>query len=212
MSTRERLTNLYEQYLKKRPRQSRSRTIVESILRGALDRLASGDAAGLKIEDVAARAGVAIGSVYDYFPSREGLLAGALAKVTEENLEKFEDALVRVRSLPLREAVGEVVDVAFTIYLDNPQLTRSFVRLADANALFPILIRSQDVVAQKLAVDLAKREEVRAADIDVAAWMLVNTLMGAVQAVVWDDDPRLARERIRNAYIDMAVAYLTASP
>src|SRR6188768_2413435 len=117
MSTRERLTNLYEEYLKKRPRQSRSRTIVESILRGALDRLASGggDAAGLKIEDVAARAGVAIGSVYDYFPNREGLLASAVAKVTEENLVKFEAVLVRVRPLPLREAITEVVDFAFTM-------------------------------------------------------------------------------------------------
>ena len=76
MSTRERLTNLYEQFLKKRPKQSRSRTIVESILRGALDRLASGggDADGLKIEEVAARAGVAIGSVYDYFPNRDEML------------------------------------------------------------------------------------------------------------------------------------------
>ena len=45
--------------------------------------------------------GVAIGSVYDYFPSREGLLAGALAKVTEENLE--------TRILQIRERVDNVV-------------------------------------------------------------------------------------------------------
>jgi AcrR family transcriptional regulator len=214
MSTRERLTNLYEQYLKKRPRQSRSRTIVDSILRGALDRLASGggDTAGLKIEDVAARAGVAIGSVYDYFPNREGLLASAVAKVTEENLEKFEAVLVRVRPLPLREAITEVVDFAFATYLDNHQLTRSFVRLADTNELFPVLVRSQDAVAQKLAADLARRDEVKVDDHDVAAWLLVNTLMGAIQVIVWDndDEPRLARERIKLAWIDMALAYLTS--
>jgi AcrR family transcriptional regulator len=211
VSTRERLTNLYEQYLKKRPRQSRSRTIVESILRGALDRLASGDgdAAGLKIEEVAARAGVAIGSVYDYFPNREGLLASAIAKVTEENLEKFEALLVEVRALRLREAITAVVDFAFTTYADNPQLTQSFVRLAGANKLFPLLIKSQDLVAEKLAEDLRQREEVRVVDHEVAAWLLTNTLMGAIQAVVWDDEPRLARERVASAWVDMAYAYLT---
>lgn len=211
MSTRERLTNLYEQYLKKRPRQSRSRTIVQSILAGALDRLATGggDAEGLKIEDVAARAGVAVGSVYDYFPNREGLLASAVAKVTEENLEKFEAVLVRVRPLPLREAITAVVEFAFAMYLDNPQLTRSFVRLANANALLPILVKSQDEVAQKLAADFERRADVRVADREVAAWLMVNTLMGAIQTVVWDDDPRLARERIAAAWVDMAHAYLT---
>lgn len=212
MSTRERLTNLYEQFLKKRPKQSRSRTIVESILRGALDRLASGggDADGLKIEEVAARAGVAIGSVYDYFPNREKLLASALAKVTEENLEKFEAVLVRVRPMALREAITEVVDFAFATYLDNAQLTRAFVRLADANQLFPVLVRSQDVVAQKLAADLAQRDEVRVTDHDVAAWLMVNTLMGAIQVLVWDNDARLGRERVKVAWIEMAHAYLTA--
>jgi AcrR family transcriptional regulator len=212
MSRREQLTNLYERYLKKRPRQSRSRTIVEAILRGAAERLAGGgDEDSLRVEDVAERAGVGVGSVYDYFPDRNRLLAGVIAKTTEENLLAFEEVIARIGPLPLRQAIGEVVDVAFAAYLDKPKLTRALVRLADVNRLFPVLVRSQDSIAQQLAVDLARREDVRVADRDAAAWLLTNTLMGAVLAVVWDDDPRIARERIRASYIDMAYAYLTST-
>lgn len=113
--------------------------------------------------------------------------------------------------MPLREAIGEVVDVAFAAYLDNPRLTRAWVRLADANRLFPVLVRSQDTIAQQLAADLAKREDVRVADRDAAAWLLTNALMGAVLAAVWDDDRRIGRARIRASYVEMAHAYLTSA-
>jgi AcrR family transcriptional regulator len=210
MSRREHLTNLYERYLKKRPRQSRSRTVVEAILRGALDRLArGGDTTGLKVEDVAERAGVGIGSVYDYFADRDRLLAGALAKATEENLVRFEEALVRVRTMSLRDAVGTIFDVAVEAYLDNSDLTRAYVRLANSNDLFPVLVRSQDAVAQQIAADFARREDVVMKDHEVAAWMLTQALMGVTQAMVWDDEPRFDRARVREAFVGMAHAFLT---
>lgn len=83
--------------------------------------------------------------------------------------------------------------------------------IADVNRLCTVLVRSQDTVARQLAADRARREDVRVADPEAAAWMLTNTLMGAVLAIVWDDEPRLARERIRASYIAMAHAYLTSS-
>jgi len=210
MSRREHLTNLYERYLKKRPRQSRSRTVVEAILRGALDRLArGGDMSGLKVEDVAERAGVGIGSVYDYFADRDRLLAGALAKATEENLVRFEEALVRVRTMPLRDALGTIFDVAVEAYLDNRDLTRAYVRLANSNDLFPVLVRSQDAVAQQVAADFSRRDDVVMKDQEVAAWLLTQAIMGITQAMVWDDEPRFDRARVREGFVSMAHAYLT---
>src|SRR6185295_9713900 len=120
----------------------------------------------LKVEDVAERAGVGIGSVYDYFADRDRLLAGALAKATEENLVRFEEALVRVRAMPLRDAVGTIFDVAVEAYLDNKDLTRAYVRLANSNDLFPVLVRSQDAVAQQIAADFSRRDDVVMKDQD----------------------------------------------
>lgn len=215
MSTRERLTNLYEAYLKKRPRQSRSRSVVDAILRAAVERLSRSDNEDLvEMKEIAERAGVGIGSIYDYFPDRERLLGAIFAKVTEENLVQFEEVLGRARELPLRGALELVADFAFDIYLRDERrvLARSLVRIAAANDAGPTLVRSQDAVAQRLAVDLAQRDEVKVKDHDVAAWMLTNGLMGIIHTLIWDDDVRVSRDRVRASFVDMAHAYLTSPP
>lgn len=209
MSTRDRLTNLYESFLKKRPRQSRSRSVVDAILRAALERLArTGDEESLKVDDVAARAGVGIGSLYDYFPNRERLLVGLATKVAEEKLVGFEEVLIRVRSMPLRSAISTIVDFAFEEYLGNPPLTRIWVRVATANHLLPVLARSQDALAEKLAADLAQREDVNVSDVDAAAWLLTNALMGIINTSLWEDEQPLERARVRDGFIEMAHAFL----
>lgn len=211
MSTRDRLANLYESYLKKRPRQSRSRLAVESILRAALERLegAAGEEATLKVEEIAARAGVGVASLYDYFPDRKQLLLGLTAKVTEKNLLDFEALLAEVRPLPLREALTKVVEFAFEKYFRDGRLTRSYVRIAATGDFYPYLVRSQDVIAQVLAADLAKREEVRVEDPDVAAWLLTHNLMGTILTLVVDDQHRIDKERIKAGFVEMAYRYLT---
>jgi len=212
MSTRERLTNLYETYLKKRPRQSRSRGVVDAILHAALDRLSrTGDEDVVEMKEIAERAGVGIGSLYDYFSDRERLLAAIYAKVTEENLLKFEEVLVRTRALPLRAAIELVVDFAFDVYLKDIRLARALVRIVAANDAGPTLIRSQDVIAQRLAVDLAKRDDVNVEDCEAAGWLVTNAMMGVVHTLIWDDDARLPRARLREATVSMLFAYLSSA-
>lgn len=213
MSTRERLANLYETYLKKRPRQHRSRAIVDAILSAGVDWLArTGSEEALKVDEVAARAGVGVASVYDYFPDRQRLLVAVSAKVMEKNLLEFEELLDRVRDVPLREALTTVVDFAFAEYLRDRRVTRAWGRIAAANDLLPVLIRSQEAVAQRLASDLARRPDVRVGDPEIAAWLVTHMLMGAIQTVVWDDDGRVSPDRVRDGFIEMAYAYLTHPP
>src|SRR3954454_19874019 len=59
---------------RKRPRQARSIRLVEDILEGAARVLARRGARHFTTERVAEEAGVSIGSLYQYFPSKEALL------------------------------------------------------------------------------------------------------------------------------------------
>jgi AcrR family transcriptional regulator len=59
---------------RKQPRQERSRDTVRVILKAAAQVFASRGYAGTTTNHVAARAGVSIGSLYEYFPSKDALL------------------------------------------------------------------------------------------------------------------------------------------
>lgn len=83
---------------RKLPRQSRSKATVQAILDACSETLNRRSYHGLTTNAVAQRAGVSVGTLYQYFPNREAL-AGALVVRT---MERLLDAM--------RQAVAECVE------------------------------------------------------------------------------------------------------
>ena len=78
--------------MRRRPRQSRSRATVEAIEQAAALILEKGDSARLTTNHVAERAGVSIGSIYEYFADKDDILhacAEAEADRMREELEAY---------------------------------------------------------------------------------------------------------------------------
>ena len=66
-----------QDYQRRRPRQSRSRATYDSILEGAVQVLERDGPDGLTTNRVAKRAGVSIGTLYQYFPDKAAILLAA---------------------------------------------------------------------------------------------------------------------------------------
>lgn len=208
--------SFYERFLKKKPQQSRSRSMVDAILVSALERIADArsdgdEEGGVSVHEVAARAGVGIGSLYDYFRDRGSLLSAAAAKVAQDNLDAFHALLAETSALPLREAIESVMDFALQTYTADPQKVRVIVRLTARLNLLTMLARSQTLFAASLAEAMKRRTDVHVADIDSAAWVVTQALMGVIMALVWSDELP-DRRAIRDATVAMFVGYLGGNP
>lgn len=66
-----------EDFQRRRPRQARSRVTYDSILEAAVQVLARDGATGLTTNRVAERAGVSIGTLYQYFPDKAAIVLAA---------------------------------------------------------------------------------------------------------------------------------------
>jgi AcrR family transcriptional regulator len=193
-----RITALYDAFLRKVPTQSRSRNVVETILIAAADKLArTDDEERLTLQDVAQRAGVGIGSLYDYFVDRRGLLAALAAKLTEDNLHDFEQLLPTTHALPLEDVIRLVVDFCFERYASNKRLPRMVLKVAHSAGLMPTLAQSQALFAESLAAALRKRTDVTSDDVEVAAWTVTQAMMGVIHTLVWLDDEPHQRDQVR---------------
>ena len=90
---------------RKSPAQARSRETVATILEAAAHVLARRGYAGVTTNHVAQRAGVSIGSIYQYFPDKEALLAALVGRDMQSAQRAMLAALVHLRDPELTPLV-----------------------------------------------------------------------------------------------------------
>jgi len=123
--------------LKKRPKQARSADLVRAILQAAVQVLAQEGAARFTTARVAERAGVSVGSLYQYFPNKAailfqlqsdewretaGMLRDILADTTYPPLDRLRTLVQAfIRSECEEAAVRVALDDAAPLYRDAPE-------------------------------------------------------------------------------------------
>jgi AcrR family transcriptional regulator len=110
-------------YLRKRPRQRRARETVEAIVEAAARILAEHRPAQLTTNRIAERAGVSVGSLYQYFPDRRAVIR-ALYERELARAEALRPAVLDDPTRPLAERLRAAVDWHFDVHAANPALAK----------------------------------------------------------------------------------------
>jgi len=109
--------------LRRVPTQRRSRETVDAVFEAAIRELARGDAEAVNVNRVAEVAGVSIGSVYQYFPSKEVLLSSLIARFMRRRFEAIMQMIRDVeeeerrtgRLVPLENIMTRLVEVTVAL-------------------------------------------------------------------------------------------------
>ncbi len=107
--------------LRKKPQQERSIQRLDAIMEAAVELIAQDGVGNLKMTDLAARAGVPIGSLYQFFPER----AAVVRALHDRHTERVESGALRVfsaaTSLAEAEALlGIAVDTFYATFRNDP--------------------------------------------------------------------------------------------
>jgi AcrR family transcriptional regulator len=109
---------------RKSPVQARSAATVEAILEAAARILETEGLDGYTTNAIARRAGVSIGSLYQYFPNKDAVTA-ALVRTDSENMANLmEDVCRAYEGRPIRDCIDALIDVAVCHQFDRPMLAR----------------------------------------------------------------------------------------
>lgn len=101
------MTDEPEDFQRRKPRQARSRVTYDSILEAAMQLLARDGAGRLTTNRVAERAGVSIGTLYQYFPDKAAiLLAAARRELTRPGFLAQQKALMEALVLMVDSLMG----------------------------------------------------------------------------------------------------------
>ena len=169
--------------LRRMPVQARGRRTVERILDAAADRFVAAGFDATTTTEIAKQAGVSVGSLYQFFPDKEGLL-DALAERHIEGIDEILAAVVQRMSeeVSLADIVDLLVERVITFSREQP-----FFGVLLVGAGSPPVASASERLRRELAsrvelvmvhkpITAARRRVVAAVCIDILAALLPRTL------------------------------------
>jgi len=188
--------------------QERSRLTVEALIEATARILMKDGYDRASTNRIAEAAGVSIGSLYQYFPSKEALVAAVIDRHTQGMMQVVRDALVKVAMRPIEEAARELVRVMIDAHCVNPKLHRVLVeQVPRVGRLDNIQAIDREAYALVRAYLEAHRDEVGIADTDMAAFVCVTTVEALTHAAVVHRRDVLSEERA-TVFVDEVTALI----
>lgn len=195
------------------PIQSRSKATVEALLDATAQVLVAEGYDRASTNRIARRAGVSIGTLYQYFSSKEALVRALVQRHTAEMLALLAAHVGDLRDAPLPEAIRTYVRAMLRAHAVAPDLHRVLVHEAIQSCFD--CIQDSDARARALVrVFLAHRQaEIRPRDLDTATFVLVTSVEAVTHAAVLTglaaDPARLAR--LEDELVALVTSYLTGT-
>jgi AcrR family transcriptional regulator len=191
--------------------QERSRATVQALLDATARVLTKEGYDRASTNRIAATAGVSVGSLYQYFPNKEALVAALVARHNQEMLDLLREALKEVASLDLATAIAKLVRAAVDAHRVDPALHRVFDEQVPRMGQLAKIEALQGETFQLVRSYLdQRRDEISVRDLDSATSILVTTVEALTHQFVIHRPGAPARDRDR--FIDevtrLVVGYL----
>lgn len=196
---------------RKTPVQARSTASVEAILEATIQVLLRVGKERLTTTRVALRAGVSVGTLYQYFPNKSALLQAALRRHFDEIGKEVERVCREQRGNTLRQMATVLITVFLEAKMRNIKTSVALYSVSSdvdaASMVKQMGTRSKKAIAGMFATASGPRIK----DPQLAAEMLQGAMAGIVRRLLESDAPEKEAEGFRRELISMACAYLDAS-
>ncbi len=195
---------------RKTPVQARSGVSVDAILKATVQVLLRAGKERLTTTRVAMRAGVSVGTLYQYFPNKSALLKAVLKAHMEQVAGNVERACREQRGQPLEQMAGALVEA----FLE--------AKMRDTKTSVALYTVSSDVDGAKVVQEMSVRmnaaivemlksaPEGLAGDVAVVASVLQGAMAGVSRRLLESKEPEKELEGLRKELVVLVRAYVRA--
>ncbi|MFC8226606.1 TetR/AcrR family transcriptional regulator [Streptomyces sp. NPDC057287] len=192
---------------RRKPRQARAELTRERILTAAAHVFAEYGYAAGTTNRIAERARISIGSLYQYFPNKDAVLAELVVRHLDRGTWPQADRL-DLSAGTLEATVRALVGDAIENHRDDPQLLRIMIEEATlSQELLDTIDRHGRNRVGQVRDLLARHPDVRVRDLDTAAELIVFTVELNTHKLMADPQT-IPVETFESELVDMVTRYL----
>lgn len=188
---------------RRKPRQARSQAMVDAILEATARLLVEVGYDKASTNRIAKRAGVSVGSLYQYFPNKQALVASLAERHVGAQLEMVTRALAEKADAPIEALCREVIAALIAAQQIDPALQRVLIEQAPVDTIEGMLRQAEAALQAHI---IARRGD-EIPDPEIAAFLVVRLVDSAICAAVLRRPELLEDERLTEGLVDMILRY-----
>ncbi len=193
---------------RKRPRQRRSRDTVDAILRATARVLVAEGYDRANTNRIAEVAGVSVGSLYQYFPNKQALVAALVREHCEEMLAMLTRAAAENIDAPLPQAIRHYVRAMLAAHAIAPELHQVLVLHALELSIEVLREFEARCLSQVRSYLEHRKRDIAPTDLETAAFVLVTAVEAITHRAVLERPTSLASRALEDEICALVLRYL----
>jgi AcrR family transcriptional regulator len=195
---------------RKSPVQARSAASVDAILEATIQVLLSVGKERLTTTRVALRAGVSVGTLYQYFPNKSALLQAVLKRHLDNVAQEVERVCREQKGNSLKQMAPALINAFLDAKMKDPKASVAFYAVSSDVDGAKIVQRVRVRVNRAIVGVLASAREPLRKDPQVVASMLQSAMFGVSQRLLESSTPEKELNPLREELTYLVNAYLEA--
>lgn len=184
------------------PKQLRSQFTRDAIFEATAQILETQGEAALTTNRIAERAGVSVGTLYQYFANKDAILVG-IARRESARLEDFTANLV-AEGRDLVETTRATIRFYINMLADRPTTRRAALKAIQNAETAAAIGMSADRLSRRLSAPASAKR--------IEAFVLTRAVTGIVKAAVLEGFAGLHQTEFEDAVVRLVQGFRTASP
>jgi AcrR family transcriptional regulator len=201
--------------LRRQPSQARSQQTMQTLFKAAAQIFDKDGEGGLTTNKVAAAAGFSIGTLYQYFPSKEALMRAMAARGQDLVLQALERYLSElenqhdVQQVDGRELLGKAIRILIRGFATGQGLSQSLIRTCWTLEQPEETASAVRQVSERLAIFFERIQHPALHSPSSAQWfVLTRSVIGTLRSASLEKSPLLGSPAFEAALLQMAWAVL----
>ena len=196
---------------RKTPVQARAEVTVEAICEATIQVLLSHGAERLTTTRVADRAGVSVGTLYQYYPNKQSLLYAVMEEHLDRVAMAVEAACEQSCGKPLAEMINRVVEVFVDVKMDRADISVALYQVA-ADVGGPALVkRAAQRMRKALEAMLQTAPDKESPPDKLAIDMMLAAMSGVMRSMLEARPAPTTVRKLREQLVLLCQSYMAAA-